>query len=260
MLNAIKSSALFERLESISVNVVGQGDITLPYEDQRLTVVRRSPDITSYEMPTLDALWDYCNNHDEAIVVYFNCLGGRHLGRAWATRWHWRRMLYFLFLGNFERSSATLVDHDVCGPAWVGMPLPHMASNNWMANARYIRKLGPPTQFADIVEAMDLTRYGAQWSNLAAKRRHAAEFWIGMQQDVKPVGLLPFGSKLLPKLKILETVPWWLLSGVDWELLARTTTYSPRRDRLAMLAQVLRANILWKVRLGRAALLRKEVH
>src|SRR4051812_48671454 len=74
VLAALRGSALFQQISYIEVNVLGVGDFTTPFDDPRLTVIRRSSDITDYEHPTLTSLQRFCSGAPNGKVLYLNCL------------------------------------------------------------------------------------------------------------------------------------------------------------------------------------------
>lgn len=249
VLLALKHSQLFTSISFIEVNIVGEGDFDVPFVDNRLKVIRRSPDVKAFEHLTLASIRHYCLGHPHSFVLYFNCLGGRHVGRWYRIRQRWRHLLYFLFIERFAACLEILRHYDVCGVEWSEHPLPHMTSNNWWATAKYISTLCSPSECIDLVQKTDLSRFGNAWREPELKRRHAGEFWIGMNPDAKSFSMLELKSLGLPT-SDFGSVPWWGLPGIDWERVARRKIDGGAWEKadLIFLLQLIYFNVLFALR------------
>lgn len=222
VLHAIRNSPLFGVLNRIVVNVIGEGAFQLPFRDARISVIHRERTVSAFEHPTLQAIRDFCLTSPDAAVLYLNCLGGRHTGRAYRVRAEWRKLLYYLLIERYASCLKTLENADVCGVDWSLLPLPHMTSNNWWANATYIASLPTLQECVQNVDSTDLSRFGPSWLDREAKRRHAAEFWLGMGARPRAVSLFPLERLGLPTSEY-DSVPWWGLPGIRWERVARNS-------------------------------------
>jgi hypothetical protein len=219
-LDVLSASEMYERVELVSINVVGDGPVVIGSPDPRVILTRRSNDVGAYEHPTLEAIQAYAQAAPRARVLYLNGLGGRYLGADHDNRAEWRRMLYFLFIERFQAALAVLETADVCGVEWVRWPMPHLTSNNWWASAAYLAELPSPSRARDWVIAQDLQRFGAHWQHAAVKARHAGEFWLGMNPNCRAHSLYPLDLSGLPRSQY-GVVPWWELRSIPWCALAR---------------------------------------
>ncbi|WP_371347500.1 hypothetical protein [Ancylobacter sp. IITR112] len=241
VLGAISSSKHPHLIRSIEVNIVGQGEVTVDRDDPRLTLIRRHDDVTIFEIPTLQSIHNYSKMNPGENILYFNCLGGRHLGAGFHIRKTWRQMLYQYYIDDMRDCLTALSQSDACGIFWHEKPLPHFASNNWWAKADYIASLTDPAAFADRVEALNLDSYGGNWTRATHKRRHAAEFWIGSGAGIRPANLLNFQSGVLPR-TFTGSYPWWDLPGIDWGRVARIARKrNAPHEPLLSSAQIVRA-------------------
>ncbi len=260
VLLAISKSELFQHAKTIEINVVGKGDLLPSILAGNMLVVRRSESVTEFEHLTLASIQKFSRENPDAAILYLNCLGGRYVGKGYKVRQEWRKMLYYILLDEASQCLSLLDEFDVCGADWVELPLPHMTSNNWWANANYLASLISPPECVRQVQMTDLSRFGVEWSDPDRKRRHAGEFWLGISPNVRAFSLLDLRALGLPTSQY-ESVPWWDFPGLNWRKVARMKFRERRRGKpdvlLAMYIWCHKAFYFSKLRLRRIKMLQK---
>jgi hypothetical protein len=260
VLAAVYDAGLASRARHVQVTVVGEGAIELEQRYAGAVVQLSAAAVTAYEHPSIEAIRTYSREVPDAAILYLNCLGGRHRGASWTLRAEWRKLLYYLLVQNAARCLTALDQHDVCGVDWSSMPMPHMTSNNWWANASYINTLPSTAETIATVLDTDLSKFGPSWVDIEAKKRHAGEFWIGMNPEVRPKVMLELGQLGFPPCEF-GSVAWWGLPGVRWETIARRVYGEPMgaRDYITYRSHVATANIRFFARRGRDYLRRQSL-
>lgn len=160
-LNRIKASGLYDVCDSISLGVLGLGDLR-PVTDvfPKATVLFQEPNTSFYERPTLLKLHECCVlNPEDTLVLYLHSKGVTHSGDRLANVTDWCMLMEYFLIERWQDCVVALQDHDVCGVNWRTNPVPHFSGNFWWATAKYISRLP-----GDI-----------------GQDYFAPEFWIGLQ-------------------------------------------------------------------------------
>lgn len=141
-LRVIKASGLYDRCESISLGILGDGDIS-PFIEKypKLTVLFQNPDTSLYERPTLLCLHQVCVSNPNALVLYLHTKGvsKKDLNEI-ANINDWSRYMEYFAIERWKDCVKALKEHDACGVNWFNDP-PHFSGNFWWATARYISTL-----------------------------------------------------------------------------------------------------------------------
>jgi predicted O-methyltransferase YrrM len=171
LIDALMSSRLYEKSESIELAVLGRAEdqaavdaLIRPFE--RMRVVYRSGDLSDYEFPALGLLQEACRSWS-GVVYYLHTKGVSRPSNPFTASWR-RLMLDTVVVGHGECLDA-LEHHDAVGTNWRGN---HYSGNFWWATSEHIRRL-PPIQS---LRSTPRTVYGDPVLDL----RLQCEFWIGM--------------------------------------------------------------------------------
>jgi hypothetical protein len=164
----LHASGLWDRTERIFVGLVGPRHEDFDFDDEKLEVVYRSADFQEAEYPTLNALQQYCSDH-ECLVYYIHTKGNFHVSEN--TR-DWRHLMEHFVIERHEECLATLMDHDACGVNLLIEPPSRgfFAGNFWWAKSAYIRTLPPLSSLVPNGRRPD---------------RHMCERWIGMSRGAR---------------------------------------------------------------------------
>lgn len=177
-LRKIKDSGLYERVDTIFLGIVGDGNIDFIYNLQldKFKIAYVHHDIAQFEFLTLEFLQDFCKRNLDAKVFYIHTKGISTYGKVCNPPSperqknidDWRRYLehYIIYLHDVCIKALELAD--LVGVNWRGKGTgakvtpqvdSHFSGNFWWAKARYIASL-------------DGVREGDQ-------KRCNAEFWVG---------------------------------------------------------------------------------
>ena len=172
----IRGSGLLEKSSRILVGVVGD-----PREDLEPIArwlgpraeVRHLGPLSAYEFPTLQWLHDEAKAGPEDLACWY--VHTKAISHGIEAGRRQRAGMEALILDNHATCLELLEGHDACGPDWkltgFGRAQPHFAGNFWWANARYLRRLPPPM-------------------SLPLDDRYQAEFWIGLEPEIRPFGFV----------------------------------------------------------------------
>lgn len=139
-LQRCQSSGLYDACSSISLGVLGNGDLSLIKERYpKVNVLFQDPDNSKYERPTLLCLHDTCvTNPDQAYVLYFHTKG---ISRVSPTVTDWTKLLEYFVIDRWKDCVEALKTHDVCGVNWQLGPQPHFSGNFWWTTSAYAANL-----------------------------------------------------------------------------------------------------------------------
>jgi len=218
MLYTMEDSKLLYEAISLNIGVVGyeEKQFQLPFSINTTINVEHFGSLREYEYVTLeslriaciemytDQLWKYKIgiDEDEPIYVFYCCNAGvsheKDRGDGYPD-WRW---LTSYFTHTRWRDCVAILDqgYDTVGVEWQTDPVPHWSGNFWWANAEYI---------ATLPLLDDMKKFNAG-KGISAKThpRHGAEFWIGMNKDVKYKSLFQTGYNWRdrPRKKWCETL------------------------------------------------------
>lgn len=166
-LNRIKAAGLYDACTSISLGVLGTGDLKPLIERfPKLTLLFQCPHLTLYERPTLFALRHFCIANPETVVLYLHTKGVTRIKNQNVL--DWTLYMEYFAVDCWEDCIFALKDHDVCGVNWHLKPSPHFSGNFWWANAKYVSKLPG-----------SITPHSSEFLDYVAP-----EMWIGMRAPI----------------------------------------------------------------------------
>lgn len=129
-------------------------------------------ELTKYEVPTIEWIWNHVNNNDgEYPVMYLHTKGVSYKNTD-LTRTRWRRAMLAEVVLDWKKQLDALRNADVTGASLTdnvrhGFP-PHIAGNFWIARSGHLRRLPNPEEFA----SRELPgAFGYPW------RRFSPEMW-----------------------------------------------------------------------------------
>lgn len=124
--------------------------------------------ITHYEMPTLDAMQDYCKSRQYGLVLYFHTKGVTRPDSEWSQRW--RRYMEWQMFDNWRGCVQEIIGGaSIAGCNWREYnKLWHFSGNFFWADSRYIVTL--PSVYVR--------------RNHPRHIRFNAEFWIGQGRGI----------------------------------------------------------------------------
>ncbi len=138
----LKSSGLYDACTSISLGVLGKGDVA-PYKNiyPKLQILFQNPDTALYERPTLLKLHELSvSNPAHATVLYLHTKG---ITRGANSEYiaDWVNLMEYFVIDRWKDCILALQEHDVCGVNWRNVPLLHFSGNFWWATTRYAATL-----------------------------------------------------------------------------------------------------------------------
>ena len=178
LMEAVSRSGLLAKAADVVVSCVGEGELPLP-DASPLHFFRRGK-LEDFEFPTLDLLQEKSRHESSAAVLYLHVKGASVRSHRMAAADAWRRYMLHFLVDRHEEALSHLNECDVCGVDWRRSPVPHFSGNFWWARSEYISKL-PDVQSLS----------GAASSPLSP--RHNAEFWIGMNPQVRAYSMFDCG-------------------------------------------------------------------
>lgn len=166
-LGRIRSSGLYDACNSISLGVLGSGDIT-PFLQQypKLQILFIDSDTSLYERPTLISLRDRALKNPNCVCLYIHTKGITKPKNPHVL--HWVEYLEYFVIDKWRDCVASLEDNDVCGVNWLLHPKPHFSGNFWWAKGGYIITL------PDHINIQNLKNQTFETSKYLA-----SEMWIG---------------------------------------------------------------------------------
>lgn len=168
----IEKCGLMEKVEMIYLSVVGNDlEHLSTIQHNKITIIRSSPNVTDYELPTLTRLFEHCKTHMNDKVLYLHTKGVGKDVNPCIEDWV-QYMLYFLV----EKHENALLKLDTSTTAGVDLrqePVLHYSGNFWWANASYINTLPNPIDFNCLI----------RYPNPLQSVRHNQEFWICYKID-----------------------------------------------------------------------------
>ena len=176
---AIKTSGLFDRIEGLYFGIVGPDNVQDLLEDGN--ILYHDKRLECYEFLTLKHLHQYAYEHPESLILYLHTKGCSVDPERMKTGRDWRRYMLHFVVDRYKECLDALETSDVCGVDWRQSPRAHFSGNFWWARADYL------TTLPSIDE---ISRSEAPW---VISPRHNAEFWIGMNSQVRPVSLFDCG-------------------------------------------------------------------
>lgn len=139
-LSRIETSGLYDACHSISIGVLGTGDMT-PFIQRypKLNILFQNPNVSLYERPTLLALHNLAVSLPNALFMYIHTKGITHKGNSYVADWT-KYMEYFV-IDRWQDCVEALKENDACGVNWQLWPKPHFSGNFWWTTSKYASTL-----------------------------------------------------------------------------------------------------------------------
>ena len=183
-------------------------------------VMFHHPDIKMFEVPTQQAMWEWCKGNPDAAIIYCHTKGVSK-----PRNWHrtvWRMIMELCVVERWRENVELLNEHDAVGfnwylnPDWKFCTLPRFVGTFFMARADWINKLPSPLEFS----CLDLPP-GARPANRRqarrfrkAWRRNSSEHWISSAPGIRVVGLGKCGLDIYKKQRWMPLLQSMRSSGV----------------------------------------------
>lgn len=134
-----------------------------------LRVAGTSSNLLLYETPTLELLYEWCEENTNGAVLYFHTKGVSK--PSCKIKPLWRKLMSKHVVERWSDNLQLLCDYDIVGVNWMHDPRwPHYSGNFWMARSDWIYQLPNPALYR-MQGGPDLC--GNPWD------RMSAEMWLG---------------------------------------------------------------------------------
>jgi len=165
ILNTIHDSGLMEYTDNIFINFIGTNMFELEEYKRKIKTLRLSYNLSDYELPTLQYLYDFAKNNIDYKILYLHTKNvGKSINLCIEDQVNY--MLYFN-VTKWKECVENLDSHDTVGVDLRIEPTLHYSGNFWWGNASYIKTLPEPILF-------NIKDY----PNPLNSARHNQEFWI----------------------------------------------------------------------------------
>ena len=183
-LNIITDSGLIQNVNYIYICFIGDKQIPLNDDDimkyninNNIYLVHLSNNLSNYELPTLNYLYNFCLNNIDYNVLYIHTKNvGKEINNCIEDQIKY--MLYFL-ITKWKLCIDQLSNYHVCGVDLRTEPVLHYSGNFWWSKSNNIISLPPPFIFNDI----------KMYPNPLNSLRHNQEFWICYNKNNKCISL-----------------------------------------------------------------------
>jgi hypothetical protein len=175
MIDTLNASGLVSKTEQINCSLLGLG--SMEYEPpqswgeayDKIAIKHRSNNLNEFEYPTLDMLYEYCQQND-GLVWYVHTKGiinGRGNYDHGDFTGDWRRLMLHYLSNHHEECILSLEkEYDAAGVNWnEGRRI--FEGNFWWATCTYVRTLPLPSSLKQ------------------TRCRQGAEDWIGLVPSIK---------------------------------------------------------------------------
>lgn len=177
-LDAIYDSKLINNLEYIFICFVGEPPNPVSLDDIKkynyrniIRIMNVSHNVQSYEILTLDYLYNFCKEHPDYNILYLHTKNvGKEKNQCIEDQIEY--ILYFN-VTKWEECVNKLTEYKTCSVDLRDYPTLHYSGNFWWAKAEYINLLPSPADFT-------LERYPNPLNSL----RHNQEFWICYDKNI----------------------------------------------------------------------------
>lgn len=172
-LNIIENSKLINYVYTIFICFIGNDTIPIKEDDiikynhnNNIKIIKLSNNLSDYEIPTLNFLYDFCMKNPTYNVLYLHTKNvGKEINLCIEDQIEY--MLYFL-VAKWEKCIHNLLEYDTCGVDLRNEPTLHYSGNFWWSTANNIISLPNPIDFTNI----------NKYPNPLNSIRHNQEFWI----------------------------------------------------------------------------------
>lgn len=147
----IKSSGLYDVADSITIGVLGDGEIALEKsgEYDKVKIVRLASDFLKSERPTIQMLWDHAQENN-SLYLYLHAKGvanphWNHIDGEKEFVADWRNYMEYFNVERWEDCVSLLNSgYDCVGVNYKDNPWPHFSGNFWWATSDYLRRTERP--------------------------------------------------------------------------------------------------------------------
>lgn len=139
-----------------------------------MNVGRVSPDLSLYELHTLEWLHQWALANPAGSALYFHTKGvsdptSRH-------KIAWRRLMQKHVIADWRANLEKIAVADILGVSWQELiDFPHFMGNFWMARADWISHLQAPSEYRH-------RHADFRWAGHSWQRRMFVETWLGSEQ------------------------------------------------------------------------------
>jgi hypothetical protein len=168
--NLIKSSNLYDNIETIFICCVGCQPFLFDYKDfdtnNKVQLVKVSDNLQDFELPTQQYMYNFCLTHPNYNVLYLHTKG--ITGEINNCIEDWVAYMIYFCINKWTNCVEHLSNYKTAGVDLVEYPTLCYCGNFWWAKSNHIATLPEPNDFCNI------TKY----PNLLGSVRHNQEFWI----------------------------------------------------------------------------------
>jgi hypothetical protein len=187
-LSVIKDSNLINNIDSIIICFIGKNEMPLNYHDiteynqnNIIKMIKLSNNLLDYELPTLNLLYNFCNQNRDYNVLYLHTKNvGKETNLCIEEQIEY--MLYFL-VSKWEKCINNLLEYDTCGVDLRKELTLHYSGNFWWSNANNIISLPSPIEFSNL----------SVYPNPLNSARHNQEFWVCYNRNKKHLSMWDCG-------------------------------------------------------------------
>ncbi len=157
------------------------------------------------EVLTLEALYDYCQEHPLSLVTYLHNKGSFHPSPENTA---FRNLLTKSVFSD-ECQDIPIDECTVCSSRFSPLPHTHFSGNMWTAHCSYIQKLIRPSLFTSKMHEMVDNSFAVNNETIFTKphgmaqkpkyryaanyglRRYSSEYWVGSHPTLRPCDVFP---------------------------------------------------------------------
>jgi hypothetical protein len=140
--NKIKNSGLYDNVEKIFVNAIGDNVHTIVnneiFKDKKIEITTICAEPRG-EVDTIKLLWDFCQTHSNSNVLYLHSKGVSRPGNLNVQAW--TSFMEYFNIEKWETCVKALHSYDTCGVNLQYEPGACYAGNFWWANTNYVQKI-----------------------------------------------------------------------------------------------------------------------
>ena len=174
ILKRLSDSGLYQRADEINIGVAGNKPLHLP--DDKIKIVSVG-NLDQFEFITLKQI-QIASNSQNANILYLHTKGVSFSNECIED---WRKYMLYFLVNKSDVCIKELETFDTVGVDWRMEPCPHYSGNFWWSKSSYLKTL-PSIEYISSESYKPLLTL-----------RHNAEFWIGMNTNVKAKSLWDCG-------------------------------------------------------------------
>ena len=142
LMRCIKESGLYDHVHQIRCCILGEYEESL-FADEKIKIWAESPDLSLYEVFTLNTLYDDCKKGECMNVLYLHTKGVTKPGNPYVMSWleylcHFNIYKYKECLEWLKTNDAVGVNLNLSGSGRV-----HFSGNFWWTTSAYVQRLAP---------------------------------------------------------------------------------------------------------------------